>query len=65
MDELRQVMLPEELCRTAEEKFASRFGSLEEFLKAALNELVRDDALKMDEHEQRTIESRLRALGYV
>jgi hypothetical protein len=58
-------MLPEDLCRVAEEKFASRFGSLEEFLKVALNELVRDDAMKMDEHEQRTIEARLRALGYV
>ena len=65
MHGLRQIMLPEDLCRVAEEKFASRFGSLEEFLKVALNELVRDDAMKMDEHEQRTIEARLRALGYV
>lgn len=65
MHELRQIMLPEDLCRAAEEKFASRFGSLEEFLKVALNEFLCDDAMKMDEHEQRTIEARLRALGYV
>jgi hypothetical protein len=65
MDEMRNVALREELCRAAEEKFSHRFGSLEEFLTAALNELLRDDALKMDKREQQIVEERLKALGYV
>ena len=65
MDEMRNVALPEELCRAAEERFSHRFGSLEEFLTAALNELLRDDALRMDEREQQIVEERLKALGYV
>ena len=65
MDEMRNVALPEQLCRVAEEKFSHRFGSLEEFLTAALNELLRDDALKMDKREQQIVEERLKALGYV
>jgi len=65
MDEMRNVALPEQLCRAAEERFSHRFGSLEEFLTAALNELLRDDALKMDKREQQIVEERLKALGYV
>jgi hypothetical protein len=38
---------------------------LEELLTATLNELLRDDALRMDEQEQQIIEARLKALGYV
>jgi hypothetical protein len=38
---------------------------LEEFLTAMLNELLRDDARRMDEQEQQIIEARLKALGYV
>jgi hypothetical protein len=53
------------LCRAAEEKFSHRFGTLEELLTATLNELLRDDALRMDEQEQQIIEARLKALGYV
>jgi Arc/MetJ-type ribon-helix-helix transcriptional regulator len=65
MDEMRNIALPEQLCRAAEERFSHRFGSLEEFLKAALNELLRDDTLRMDEREQQIVEERLKALGYV
>jgi Arc/MetJ-type ribon-helix-helix transcriptional regulator len=65
MDEMRNIALPEQLCRAAEERFSHRFGSLEEFLTAALNELLRDDALRMDEREQQIVEERLKALGYV
>ena len=42
-----------------------RFGSLEEFLTAAMNKLLCDDARRMDEREQEIIEARLKALGYV
>jgi hypothetical protein len=65
MNEMRKIILPEELCRAAEGKFSHRFGTLEEFLTATLNELIRDDARRMDEQEQQIIEARLKALGYV
>jgi hypothetical protein len=65
MNEMRKIILPEELCRAAEERFSHRFGTLEEFLTAALHELLRDDAQRMDEQEQQIIEARLKALGYV
>jgi hypothetical protein len=65
MNEMREIILPEELCRAAEERFSHRLGTFEEFLTAALNELLRDDARRMDEQEQQIIEARLKALGYV
>jgi hypothetical protein len=61
----RTVTLPEDLCSAVEKKFAHRFGGLEEFLSTAMAELVRDDALKMDEKEQQIIEERLKGLGYI
>lgn len=65
MNEMRKIVLPEELCRAAELKFSHRFGTLEEFLTATVNQLLRDDARRMDEQEQQIIEARLKALGYV
>lgn len=65
MGELRNVALPEELCRTVERKFAHRFGRVEEVLTAALEELVRVDAVRMDEKEEQIIEERLKGLGYI
>ena len=65
MNEMRKVVLSEQLCRAAEEKFSRRFGSVEELLTATLNELLRDDALQMNEQEHKIIEARLQALGYV
>jgi len=65
MDSKRTVKLPEELCCAVEQKFAHRFGGIEELLTAALEELVRDDAQAMDEKEQQIIEERLKGLGYI
>ena len=65
MELTRNIQLPEELCEAVERRFVKRFGSVEECLIAVLNELVRNDALKMNELEQHIIENRLRALGYV
>lgn len=65
MSEMRKVVLPEQLCRAAEEKFSGKFGTVEELLTATLNELLRDGAVRMDEQEQKIIEARLQALGYV
>jgi hypothetical protein len=65
MSELRKVVLPEGLCSAAEKKFADRFDGIEELLAAALGELVRDDAVKMDEKEEQIIAERLKGLGYI
>jgi hypothetical protein len=65
MNEIRNVTLPEELCRRAEDRFGHRFSSLEELLTSALNELLRDDSIAMDEKETKIIEERLKGLGYI
>ena len=62
---LRTVQLPSDLCEQAERRFAVPYGNLEQFLTFLLRELLRDDAVKMDEAEQRVIEERLRGLGYL
>ena len=46
-DNLREVRLNSELCRAAEERFRSRFPSVEELLTFVLQELLRDDSAKM------------------
>ncbi len=61
----RSVVLPEELCGAVEKKYAHRFGGLEELLTVALRELGSDDAIRMDEDEERIIAERLKGLGYV
>jgi hypothetical protein len=65
MDKMRTIKLPEQLCQAAEQKFSAQFGSLEDFLITAMKEFLRDDAAKLDEQEERVIEERLKALGYV
>ena len=65
MNSTRNILLSEELCQAAERKFGGRFGSIEELVATLLQELLRDDAAKMDERELGIIEQRLRGLGYV
>ena len=65
MNGMRSITLPEDLCSRAEQKFATRFGSLNGFLAAAMEELLRDEAAVMDEREQKIIEERLKGLGYI
>lgn len=64
-ESLRQIYLPSDLCAIAEQKFARKFGSLEQFLTFVLKDLIRDDAAQMDEKEQEIIQQRLRDLGYL
>lgn len=64
-DDMRDLRLPAELCQAVERKFGARFGSLEQFLNFLLQEAVRDDAVRMDQAEQRMIEERLKDLGYI
>lgn len=64
-DSTREVRLPGGLCEAAEQQFAARFGTLENFLTYVLEQLVCEDASQMDRREQRIIEERLKDLGYV
>ena len=62
---MRTIKLPAELCDRAEKRFGKEFGDLEQLLDFVLRDLVRDDAARADEGEQRIIEQRLRDLGYL
>jgi hypothetical protein len=64
-ESMRELRLPEDLCRAAEEKFGREFGTLEELITFVLRELASDNAAQMDQAEARIIEERLRALGYI
>lgn len=61
----RELRLPADLCRQAEQRFGQRFGTLEELLEFILRELLGDAALQMDQTEQHIVEERLRELGYL
>ncbi|MGH9512480.1 MAG: hypothetical protein ACRD2U_10135 [Terriglobales bacterium] len=63
--EMRDLRLPSDLCDKTEQVYGARFGTLEQFLTHVLEQLVRDDATRMDEEEQRIIEERLKDLGYI
>lgn len=62
---LRQVNLPEDVCSAAEELYGKRFPSLEKLIVFLLEEITRRDAVRLDQEEQRIIEERLKALGYI
>jgi hypothetical protein len=59
------VSLPSELCASALARYGSRFASIEELLVCLLQELLRDDAIQMDQKEQKVLETRLKDLGYL
>lgn len=61
----REVRLPADLCAAIETKFGQQFGNVEEFLVFVFRELLRDEALQLDEQEQQMVEQRLRELGYL
>lgn len=63
--DMRSVQLPADLCATAEQTFRERFAGIEELLAFVLRELVRDDAVRMDQDEQKFVEQRLKDLGYL
>jgi hypothetical protein len=64
-DALREVLLPDDLCAAAEQRFSARFGNLESLLVVVLREILRDDVTVMDQNEQRIVEERLKDLGYI
>jgi hypothetical protein len=64
-ESMRELRLPEDLCRAAEKKFGREFATLEELIIFVLRELASDSAAQMDQAEARINEERLRALGYI
>jgi hypothetical protein len=65
MSGFRTISVPEELCRAAEQRFAHRFSTMDELVSELLRELLRDNAMAMDESERRIVEERLKGLGYI
>jgi hypothetical protein len=65
MTQDRTVRLPESLCAQAEKWRIGRFDSLEALITFLLQEIIKDDAGKLDEAEEQIIEQRLRDLGYI
>jgi len=65
MGPLRSVTVPEKLCVAAEQKFAHRFGTVDELITELLKQLLQENSLAMDENEQHVIEERLKGLGYI
>jgi hypothetical protein len=65
MSELRTVRLPADLCAEVEQRFAARFDGIESLLIFVLQDLLREDASKLEQAEEQIIEERLRELGYI
>ena len=64
-DAFRTVLLPEDLCAAAEQRFAGQFRNLEDLLLFTLREVISERATDLDRVEQTIIEQRLRELGYL
>lgn len=65
MRAMRDVKLPEDLCRQIEQLYQGRFGTLEQFLIFVLEGVAQDNASQANQAEQRVIEERLKDLGYI
>lgn len=65
MSELRTVRIPADLCAAVEQRFADRFDGIEPLLIFVLEDLLREDASKLEQAEEQIIEERLRELGYI
>jgi hypothetical protein len=61
----RTVELPEELCARLEKEFGKSFASFEDLLVYVMKTLTSEQALQMDEAEEKILEQRLRDLGYM
>lgn len=62
---LREMKIPEDVYRAAQDRFGSQFNSVDELVEFALRELLRDDSAALDESEQKMIHNRLKDLGYL
>ena len=62
---MRTIVLPEDLCAAAEQRYRNRFSTVEELITLVLTEITRQDETKLDVEEERIVEERLRDLGYL
>ena len=66
MTRTRSITLSEEVCRRLEERFGSpERPDVEAILTFVTNELLKDEAVGLDEQEERLIKKRLEELGYL
>jgi hypothetical protein len=66
MNTWRDLRLPSELCRAAEERIkGTSFRTLEDFLTFVLRELTSRSGAQAEEQERKLVEERLRDLGYL
>jgi hypothetical protein len=65
MTQYRTIRVPEDLCAKAEKLLPSRFTDLEALITYLLEEVVRDDASKIDQEEEQFLQQRLKDLGYL
>jgi hypothetical protein len=62
---MRQIELPEDLCRRVEQLYAHQFSGLEACLRFVLENLANDQSAALDVAEERLVKQRLHDLGYV
>jgi len=62
---MRQIELPEDLCRRVEQLYSNQFSGVEACLRFVLENLVNHRSASLDIAEERLVEQRLRDLGYV
>jgi hypothetical protein len=62
---MRQIQLPEDLCRRIEEHYSHQFSNIEACLRFILERLANDQSTELDRVEEQIVEQRLRDLGYV
>jgi hypothetical protein len=66
MNTWRDLRLPSELCRAAEELIKdTSFRTLEDFLTFVLRDLTSRRGARAEERERKLVEERLRDLGYL
>jgi hypothetical protein len=66
MTRTRSITLSEELCRRLEERLGSpERPDVEAILTYVTKELLKDEAVELDEREERLIKNRLEELGYL
>jgi hypothetical protein len=66
MTRTRSVLLPEELCKGLEERYASaERRDIEAILTFVAKELLKDEAQELEDREEALLKSRLEELGYL
>ena len=60
------IELPRDLCEAVEKKYiGERFKDMNALIEYLLEQIIDDEALRMDEDERELLEQRMRDLGYI